>query len=120
MEREHVEERIEPILVKLEEAHQHERACEQVGDVEGQTAHHSPRETNRRSVANRPSISAAPKNSGTRNTRILAIDVSNSASRKPPIASLPMYAAIALASAAGPAPGGAKPHGTNTQAISDT
>ena len=36
--------------------------------------HHRLRETNSSSVPSRPSISAAPRNSGTRNTRILAID----------------------------------------------
>src|SRR5215471_19597380 len=88
MEREHVEQRVEAVLIELEEAHQHQRARQQVSDVEGQAAHHRLRETNRRSVASRPSISAAPRNSGTRNTRILAIDVSNSASSVPATVSL--------------------------------
>ena len=88
MQRVCVEQRIEPILIELEEAHQHQRTRKQVGDVETQPAHHRPRDTNRKSVASSPSISAAPRNSGTRNTRILAIEVSNSTSKRPPIASL--------------------------------
>src|SRR5260370_28605102 len=90
MQREHVEQRIEPVLIELEKAHQHQRTCEQVSDVERQAAHHRLRETNSRSVASRPSISAAPRNSGTRNTRILAIDVSNSASSAAATVSLAM------------------------------
>ena len=89
MQREDVEQRVEPVLVELHEAHQHQRAGQHMRDVEGEAAHQRLRETNSRSVASRPSISAAPRNSGTRNTRILAIEVSNSASRKPPTASLP-------------------------------
>ena len=84
-----VEQRVEPVLIKFEEADQHQRAGEQMGDVEIDPAHQKLPDTKRRSVANRPSISATPRNSGTRNTRILAIEVSNSASRKPPTASLP-------------------------------
>ena len=45
--------------------------------------HHMPLETNSSSVPSRPSISAAPRKSGTRNTRILAIDVSNTPSSTP-------------------------------------
>ena len=45
-------------------------------------------ETNSSSVPSSPSISAAPRKAGTRNTRILAMAVSNTASRKPPSASL--------------------------------
>src|SRR5215831_8948078 len=88
MQRKHVEQCIEPVLIEFEKAHQHQRACKQVSDVERQAAHHRLRETNRRSVASRPNISAAPRNSGTRNTRILAIDVSNSASSVPATVSL--------------------------------
>ncbi len=84
-----VEQRVQPILIKFEEADQHQRAGEQMGDIEINPAHQKLPDTKRKSVASRPSISAAPRNSGTRNTRILAIDVSNSASRKPPTASLP-------------------------------
>ncbi len=63
-------------------------AGEQMRDVEGEAVHHKLRDTKSSSVPSRPSISAAPRKSGTRNTRILAIEVSNTASRKPPTASL--------------------------------
>src|SRR6202030_509656 len=89
VQREDVEQRIEPVLIELQEADQHQQAGEQMGDVEIDAAHQKLPETKRSSVAKRPSISAAPRNSGTRKTRIFAIDVSNSASRKPPAASLP-------------------------------
>ena len=88
MQREDVEQAEHAVLVQQHEAHQHQAAGEQVGDVEGEAVHHTLRETNRSSVASRPSISAAPRKSETRNTRILAIAVSNTASRKPPTASL--------------------------------
>jgi hypothetical protein len=45
------------------------------------------RDTKSRIMARSPSIRAAPRNSGTRKTRILAIAVSNSASRNPAAAS---------------------------------
>ena len=89
MQRIDVEQRVEAVLIELQEADQHQRAGEQMGDVEIDPAHQKLPDTKRSSVASRPSISATPRNSGTRNTRILAIDVSNSASRKPPTASLP-------------------------------
>ena len=85
----HVEQGVKAVLIKLEETDQHKRAGEQMGDVEIDPAHQKLPDTNRNSVASRPSISATPRNSGTRNTRILAIEVSNSASKKPPTASLP-------------------------------
>src|SRR5207244_2048845 len=88
MQCEDIEQCVEPVLIELHEANQHQRAGQHMGDVEADVAHHRLRETNSRRVASRPSIRAAPRNSGTRKTRILAIDVSNSASRKPPIASL--------------------------------
>ena len=53
-----------------------------MGDVEVDPAHQKLPDTKRSSVASRPSIKAAPRNSGTRNTRILAIDVSNSAEQE--------------------------------------
>src|SRR5262249_33775081 len=102
-----------------EEAYQHQRACKQVSNVEGQAAHHRLRETNRRSVARRPSISAAPRNSGTRNTRIFAIDVSNSASSVPATVSLARKATSPIAKSPSPAPDGTKPQGANRQAISE-
>jgi hypothetical protein len=86
---EHVEQRIKPILVEFQEANQHQEAGEQMGDVEVDPGHQKLADTKRNSVASSPSINATPRNSGTRNTRILAIDVSNRARRKPPTASLP-------------------------------
>src|SRR5262249_4775128 len=67
-----IEQRIETILVKLQEAHQHEGAGKHVSNIEGNAVHQRLRDTNRRSVARSPSINAAPRNSGTRNTRIFA------------------------------------------------
>ena len=90
MQRIDVEQRIHAVLIELEKADQHQRAGEQMRDVEIDPAHQKLPDTKRSSVANSPSISAAPKYSGTRNTRILAIEVSNSASKKPQTASLPM------------------------------
>ena len=89
MQREDIEQRVEPVLIDQHEADQHQRAGEQMGDVEGQAVHGGYRlpETNSNNVASRPSISAAPRNSGTRNTRILAIAVSNTASSSPKPAS---------------------------------
>ena len=51
-------------------------------------AHHMPRETNSSRTPSRPSISAAPRKFGTRNTRILAIEVSKTPSAAAPSASL--------------------------------
>ena len=71
-------------------------------------------------MPSRPSISAAPRNSGTRNTRILAIAVSNSASSN--------AADGELGDIGGepdermrrrPRAGGARPQGTKMQAISE-
>src|SRR5690606_12764325 len=83
-----VEQAEHAVLVEQHEADQDQAAGEQVRDVEVERVHQRLRDTNSRSVASRPSIRAAPRNSGTRNTRILAIEVSNTASRKPPTASL--------------------------------
>ena len=41
MQREDVEQRVEPVLVELHEAHQHQRAGEQMGDIEGEAVHAS-------------------------------------------------------------------------------
>src|SRR5436305_14876844 len=114
MQCEDIQQRREPILVKQHETHQHQRAGEQVRDVEPKPAHHSPPDTKRSSVASRPSISAAPRNCGTRNTRILAIDVSKTASRMPPTASSIRYRPTPAAYVAPPAPADARPHRTTT------
>ena len=39
MRREHVEQRVEPILIELEEADQHQQAGKQMSDVEVDPAH---------------------------------------------------------------------------------
>src|SRR5262249_6912122 len=83
-----IEQCVKPVLVELHEADQHQRSREQMGDVEGDPVHHRLAETNRSNAASSPSISATPRNSGTRNTRIFAIAVSKKASRTPPTASL--------------------------------
>jgi hypothetical protein len=46
------------------------------------------RDTNSNSVPSRPSMKATPRKSGTRKTRIPAIEVSKKTSRKPPTSSL--------------------------------
>src|SRR5581483_10863229 len=83
-----VQKRVKPVLVKLHETDQHQGPGQQMRDVERDAAHQKLPDTKRSSVASRPSISAAPRNSGTRNTRILAIEVSNTASKAPSTATL--------------------------------
>ena len=39
MKREDVEQRVEPILIELQEADEHQRAGQHMGDVEAQAAH---------------------------------------------------------------------------------
>lgn len=85
---EHVDQSGQAVLVELHEAEQHEGAGEEVRDVETQVAHQNSLDTNSSSVPSSPSITAAPRKSGTRNTRIFAIAVSKSASRVPAAASL--------------------------------
>ena len=84
-----VEQREQSVLIEFKEADQDQGAGEQMGDVEIKPAHQKLPETNSSSVARRPSIRATPRNSGTRNTRILAIEVSNRTRKKPPTASFP-------------------------------
>src|SRR6266852_6477005 len=90
MERKDVEQRIKTILIQHHETDQDKRACERMRDVEGEAMqlHQKLLETNSRSVPSKPSISAAPRNCGTRKTRIFAVAVSNSARAKPAAASL--------------------------------
>ncbi len=90
MEREYVEQRIEPVLIQHHQADQHQSAGQRVRNVEGEAVHLHQKllETNSSRVPSRPSMNAAPRNCGTRNTRIFAVAVSNSASRKPASASL--------------------------------
>src|SRR6266852_6582811 len=112
MERKDIEQGIKPILVQHHEADQDKRACERMRDVEGEAMqlHQKLLDTNRRSVPSKPSISAAPRNCGTRKTRIFAVAVSNNARKKPAAASLARY---------GPAPKIAIFQGRNTQAMSE-
>src|ERR1700732_4536286 len=92
VEREDVEQRIKPVLIQHHEADQDQPAGEAMRDVEGETVHLHQKllDTNKRSVPSNPSISAAPRNCGTRRTRILAVAVSNSARKNPATASLTM------------------------------
>ncbi len=94
MQREHVQEAVKPILVQKHQADQHQATGQQMRNVEGEAVHHKLRVTNSSSVPSSPNISAAPRNSGTRKTRILAIDVSNTASATPARVSLRRYAAM--------------------------
>jgi len=90
MNRKNVDQCKEAILVQHHETDQHQATGQQMSDVEGEAVHQRLLETNRRSVASRASMSAAPRKSGTRKTRILAMAVSNKARRKPLAASLQM------------------------------
>src|SRR6516225_3733739 len=87
---EDVEKRVHAVLVEEKEADQHQAAGKQVGNVEGERAQHhrTLRVTKRRRTARMPSISPAPRKSGTRKTRILAMVVSKKPRRPPPTASL--------------------------------
>ena len=70
-------EREHPVLVEQHEADQDHAAGEQVGDVELEARAHIDLDTNSSSVPRKPSIRAPPRNSPTRNTRILAMVTSN-------------------------------------------
>src|SRR5882672_878846 len=90
LQRECVEQGVEPVLRDHQEADENEAARQEMCDVEGEPASHRYRllETNNSSVPSRPSINAPPTKSGRRNTRILAITVSKIASNRPNAASL--------------------------------
>src|SRR5438046_742832 len=94
---EDVEKAEHAILIEQHETHQHQAAGEQMRDIEGEPVHQPPRETKRSRAARRPSMSAAPRNSETRKTRILAMTVSNTASTNPPTASLSTYTGTLMA-----------------------
>src|SRR6185437_5515160 len=115
-----IEQRREPNLVEQHETDEDERAGKQIGDIEIEAVHQKLLDTKRRSTASKPSIKAAPRNSGTRKTRILAMAVSNIARRIPPAASLATYAATPTSSGITSTPGRASPHGTKTQTMSET
>src|SRR5258708_22837400 len=78
------------ILVQHHEADKDKTAGERVRDVEREAVHQRLLDTKRRSVPSRPSMSAAPRNWGTRKTLIFAVAVSNIARRNPATASLTM------------------------------
>src|SRR6266496_6537751 len=88
VQRERIEQAEHAILIEQHEAHEHQAAGEEMRDIQSEAIHHTPRETNRSNAASRASMSAAPKKSVTRKTRILATAVSKTASRNPPTASL--------------------------------
>src|SRR5580704_3744396 len=92
VQREDVEQRVQPVLVQHHEADQDQPTGQRMRDVKGEAVHLHQKllDTNRSRVPSRPSISAAPRNCGTRNTRIFAVAVSNSARKKPAAASLTM------------------------------
>src|SRR5258708_16871575 len=79
------------VLVQEHEAHQDQAPGEEVRNIECQLVHQVTRDTKSSSAARKPSIRAAPRKSGTRKTRIFAMAVSNTASRKPPAASFITY-----------------------------
>src|SRR5206468_5363377 len=88
MQRKDLQQRKHAVLVQQQEAHQHQPAGQEVGDVELQVCHQRASVTNISKVASRASISPAPRKTGTRNTRILATLLSKNASMKPARASL--------------------------------
>src|SRR5690242_1159190 len=121
MQRIDVQQRVQPILVELHEAYQHQRAGKEMGDIKCQGAAHAQRlpDTNSSNVASRPSIRAAPRKAGTRKTRIFAMAVSNIASSIAPTANLARNEITPTASARAPASGSAIPHGTNRHPMTD-
>ena len=82
VQRKDVEQRVEPVLIKLRKLTSTSAPASRWAMSKSIRLIRSSRDTKRSSVPSRPSISAAPRNSGTRNTRILAIDVSNSAEQE--------------------------------------
>ena len=121
MQREDVEQREQPVLVEQHEADQHQAAGQKMRDVEGDARPSQAPRDEEQQRAEQPSISAAPRKSGTRKTRILAIDVSNSASSDAADAELGEIGARRRSASAASRPGaGARPQGTKTQAISET
>src|ERR1700674_5030439 len=80
-----IEQRIKPVLVQHHEADEDEATGQRMRDVEGEAVHLHQKllDTNSSSVPSRPSMSAAPRNCGTRKTRIFAVAVSNSARWRP-------------------------------------
>ena len=84
LQSEDVEQRVKAVLVKQHEADQHQAARQEMGDVEREALHFRVLETNSSNAPRKPSIKAAPTKSGTRNTRILAMLVSNTPSATPP------------------------------------
>src|SRR5260370_12008702 len=85
MQRKHIEQRIKPVLVQHHEADQHQPAGQRMRDVEGEAVqlHQKLLDTNSNSVPSSPSISAPPRNCGTRKTRIFALAASNTSRNKP-------------------------------------
>src|SRR5271169_6412021 len=64
------------ILIQQQEAHEHQGAREQMGNIAVESRHPRTLDTNSIMVPRSPSMSATPRKSGTRNTRILAMAVS--------------------------------------------
>src|SRR5215469_2078734 len=93
MQRQHIDQSVQPVLVQHGEADQHQPTGEHVRHIEGEAVRHMPPETNSSRTPSRLSISAAPRKLGTRNTRILAIDISNTPSSPPATASFTRYVA---------------------------
>src|SRR3954453_15645703 len=122
MQPEDMQQRGQPHLIQHHEADQHQPARQRMGNVEGQAVrrdnrHHIPLETNSSSTPSRPSIRAAPRKLGTRNTRIFATDVSAIARQTPPTVILTSQAPKPMTSCSGTPGPDAMPMGENTQAI---
>src|SRR5262245_4697838 len=84
VQREDVEQRAHAVLIQQHEADEHHAAGEQVSDVVAECPHrYKLRVTNIKSAPRSASINEAPRNSGTRKTRIFAMVVSNNASNAP-------------------------------------
>src|SRR5271169_6825538 len=76
------------ILIQQQEAHEHQGAREEMGDIAVEGSHPRTLDTNSIIVPRSPSISATPRKSGTRNTRILAMAVSKTTRRNASVVSL--------------------------------
>src|SRR5947209_19867910 len=74
MQRKNVEQCKHTVLVEQHETHQHHATGQHMRDIKGKGIHQKLRDTKSRSMPSNPSIRAMPKKSGTRKTRIFAIE----------------------------------------------
>src|SRR5450756_2082752 len=91
VDRKEIEQREHPVLIEEQETHEDHRPRKKMGNIAIERIHRGTLETNNKIVPSRPSMSATPIKSGTRNTRILATAVSNTTRRKPNAATFAAY-----------------------------